>query len=136
MPDTFLQIKDYDPVARALDLLQKECHLASKSKGWWDGTRNIPEMLCLMHSEVSEALEDYRKGRAVGLVYYHPTPDQVRGGEIVGLPKPEGIPIEMADIVIRVMDFCGGFGIHLAAAIELKLAYNRTRPDRHGGLKC
>jgi NTP pyrophosphatase (non-canonical NTP hydrolase) len=78
----------------------------------------VPERLCLIHSEVSEALEAYRDGD-----------NDLRfteGG------KPEGIPSELADIVIRVADMAAYLGIDLDAAIKAKMAYNATRPHKHG----
>lgn len=44
--------------------------------------------------------------------------------------KPEGIPIELADVIIRVLDYCGYAGIDIDAAISQKHEYNRTRPYR------
>ena len=78
----------------------------------------------LIHSEVSEALEEYRNGRL---------PTEVYTGNN---GKPEGIPIELADVIIRVLDYCGYAGIDIDAAISQKHEYNRTRPYRHGGKKC
>lgn len=49
--------------------------------------------------------------------------------------KPEGIPSELADIIIRVLDICAAEGIDIAAAIADKMAFNETRPYRHGGKK-
>lgn len=46
--------------------------------------------------------------------------------------KPEGVPAELADIVIRVFDMAKAYGIDLADAIEEKMAYNMTRPHKHG----
>lgn len=47
--------------------------------------------------------------------------------------KPEGIPSELADIIIRALDVCGFHGIDIAAAIRDKMAFNETRSRRHGG---
>lgn len=47
--------------------------------------------------------------------------------------KPEGIPSELADIIIRVLDICARHHINIADAIADKMAYNETRPYRHGG---
>lgn len=102
--------------------LVDNAHAMSRSKGWYDGadaTRNIPEMLALIHSEVSEALEDYRTGAMLADV-------TVQG-------KPIGFPSEIADIVIRIGDLCGYLGIDLDAAVIEKMAFNATRPYRHGG---
>jgi NTP pyrophosphatase (non-canonical NTP hydrolase) len=46
--------------------------------------------------------------------------------------KPEGIPIELADVIIRICDTCGQYGIDLDRAIRLKMEYNKTRPYKHG----
>ena len=75
-----------------------------------------------MHSELSEALEEHRNGRAPQEIYYNPEkPD-----------KPEGIPIELADCVVRIFDFCGKYDIDLADALREKMEYNKSRPYRHG----
>lgn len=90
-------------------------------KGWRDKDDvTVGDRLMLMVSELAEALEEFRDGRAVSLVYE-------KNG------KPEGIPVELADVVIRIADFCGLYAIDLESALELKLAYNETRPYRHGG---
>ncbi len=47
--------------------------------------------------------------------------------------KPEGIPIELANLLIRIFDTCGTYGINLSEALRMKMAYNKTRPYRHGG---
>jgi hypothetical protein len=47
--------------------------------------------------------------------------------------KPEGIPIELADCIIRILDYCGRSGIDIEEAIRIKHEYNKTRPYRHGG---
>lgn len=47
--------------------------------------------------------------------------------------KPEGLPSELADIAIRVFDLAGAMGIDLQGAIVEKMAFNATRPHRHGG---
>jgi len=49
------------------------------------------------------------------------------------LPKPYGVPIEIADVIIRALNFCGRHGIDIKKAIDEKMAYNKSRPFRHGG---
>lgn len=105
--------------------LVDNAHAMSRSKGWYDGNdavRNVPEMLALIHSEVSEALEDYRTGTMLEDVTVH--------------GKPIGFPSELADVVIRIGDLCGYLGIDLEAAVTDKMTYNATRTYRHGGKKA
>ena len=106
--------------------LQEIAHAASRAKGWYDGdnaNRNIPEMLALIHSEVSEALEAYRDGDM-----------SIRYRE--GDGKPEGFGPELADILIRVGDLAEFLGIDLQSQVKCKMAFNATRPHRHGGKVC
>jgi NTP pyrophosphatase (non-canonical NTP hydrolase) len=92
------------------------CHDANKQ--WWhdaDGNkieRNRGELLCLIHSEVSEAMEGERKG----LMDDH-------------LPHRSMAEVELADALIRIFDYAGGFGYDLQGAFEEKMAYNKTRAD-------
>ena len=101
-----------------------EVHKNAVDHGWWEGERTFPEIVALIHSEVSEALEEYRNGRLPTEVYTG------NGG------KPEGIPIELADVIIRIFDYCGYAGIDIENVLEVKHEYNKSRPYRHGGKKC
>lgn len=97
---------------------QKTVHEIAKEHGFWSNL-NVPEKLMLMVSELAEALEEYRNG-------YPITQIRVIDG------KPEGVPVELADCVIRILDFCEFFKIDLEDALARKIQYNRTRPFRHG----
>lgn len=99
-------------------------HALAREKGWYDQPtpRNFGELIALVHSELSEALEEYRAGRYYSAVYANE-----------GSEKPEGIPIELADALIRILDLCGYYQIDVEDAVERKHAYNRSRPRRHGG---
>lgn len=103
--------------------LIEESHRIATEKGWNPNNepRPIPELLVLIHSEVSEALEEYRKGHAIKTIYYTGVDD-----------KPEGFPVEIADVVIRIADLCGQYSIDLEDAIRIKTKYNKTRSFRHG----
>lgn len=50
--------------------------------------------------------------------------------------KPEGIAAELADVIIRVLDYCAYAGIDIENVLEVKHEYNKSRPYRHGGKKC
>ena len=95
--------------------------------------------LALITTEVAEAIEELRHGRAVDETYYPTALTEDNASNIRdGLTpaelnlKPEGVPSELADVVIRSFDFAHEAGIDLAAIIEEKLAYNKTREHRHG----
>lgn len=149
--------------------IAQEVYENAATHGWWENGRQFDGVLALIHSEASEALEEWRNGRREDERYYtipsyrpaiealpaeyrtaaksmeehHKGSDPVNVNELddptqqalveAGFLKPEGIPAELADIVIRVMDCAVRYGIDLGAEIELKHAYNKTRPFRHGG---
>lgn len=104
--------------------LQRNVHLTAKEHGWWEGKsiEVVPEKLALIHSEISEALEEYRKSPDFG-VYYHDG-------------KPEGFGIELADAIIRIMDLAEWLGIDLAECVVEKHEYNLNRSYKHGGKTC
>lgn len=95
-------------------LSPKEANKCSIEKGWWNRHRGFPELLCLLHSEVSEALDAYRKLKP---------PYTLSNDKIVE---------ELADVVIRLWDICGQYGIDISAAVLKKHFKNLRRPYRHG----
>lgn len=106
----------------SLTALQQRIHETARAKGWWDQDRTPAEILCLIHSEVSEALEEVRNGHGVDEIYFEPQ-----------RLKPEGVPIELADVVIRVLDYLAYIGVDAEKVIQMKVDYNESRPYRHGG---
>lgn len=132
------------------DLLdtQREIHQIAVDHGFWEASDNIGEKLMLIVSEISEALEDYRNGKmsvtydaqlSTEVMVVETSGDSTRflrkdGSEAkdVIVQKPEGFPVELADVVIRVLDLAGWLGIDLGAVIDLKVVYNKTRPHLHG----
>lgn len=98
--------------------LCKESHDRAVRKGFYETPPTIEQRLCLIHSEVSEALEAYREGKL-------DTRLNEKG-------KPEGFWSEIADVIIRCCDLAGRNGVDLAKEIRLKSDYNETRPHKHG----
>lgn len=102
-------------------------------KGWNkspDGSELVPGNMGMnLHSEITEAWEELRNGHGVTEVYYNNQDERPEGY----IAKPEGFPVELADLAIRLFHLCGHYGIDLEAMIELKMRYNETRPYRHGG---
>jgi len=102
-----------------IEELINESHKTAVEKGWWDKDRNFGEQLMLMVTELAEVMEAYRTQGLAEKLY-------IEDG------KPEGVAVEFADLLIRVADTCGKYTIPLVEALKLKLAYNKTRPYRHG----
>lgn len=111
-----------------LNDIADDVHAIATAHGWWDDTperplRTFGDCIALIHSEVSEALEEFRNGHEPSEVYFSPD------------GKPEGIPIELADVIIRIADLAARHGMDLDEAVEIKMAYNDGRPMYHGGKK-
>jgi NTP pyrophosphatase (non-canonical NTP hydrolase) len=85
---------------------------------WWydaDGNkleRDKAVLLCLIHSEVSEVLEGVRKDKM---------DDHIK--------EMKAEVVEMADVLIRVFDYCGAYGLDIQSAYDAKKAYNKVRSD-------
>lgn len=114
-------IKGQMEIERSVALLSVVCHGVASECGWWSdpktgeslkSKRNVGEMLCLVHSEISEAMEGHRKNL---------TDDK--------LPHRKMIEVELADAMIRILDLAGGLDLDLAGALAEKLAFNTQRPD-------
>lgn len=118
--------------ARINDLVNA-AHANAVAKGWWAEERSFGEVIALIHSEASEALEDFRVGHEPTGIWYQHKDEGYSEMQLTPEYKPCGIPSELADIVIRVFDACGRYGIDLETAIAEKMAFNATRPIRHGG---
>jgi len=98
---------------RLIDYI-KEVHNIAKSKGWWEKPIKIEDLILLSNCELCEAVEELRKDHSPNHVYYS---GKMEPDGTVTNNKPEGFPIEISDMMIRVFDYLGYI-------CEIKGAYN------------
>lgn len=108
-----------DLAIRGLRAAQAIAHSTATNAGWYldpatgkPVERNFGEVVALMHSELSEALEAHRKNLM---------DDK--------LPDRSGIEVEFADCIIRILDTAAAMGLDVPGAVIAKNRYNRTRAD-------
>jgi len=105
--------------ARQVNYLMELCHGLADEAGWWEDletgekkSADVPRLLMLAVSELSEAMEGDRKQ----LMDDH-------------LPHRKMVEVELADSIIRILDMSGGMGLDIGGAVAEKLAYNAKRAD-------
>ena len=107
-----------DKKIEAINECARDCHNAAVKGGWWHESngkkkdRNVGELLCLIHSEISEAMEGARKG----LYDSH-------------LKNKTMMEVELADAIIRIFDLSESKGFNIGETIYEKLKYNKSRAD-------
>lgn len=127
-----------------INKLAEEIHENAKNKGFYDVEINLGEKLCLIHSEVSEALEADRKNhytnlkkswhikgmadKNFGATFFS---DEVFKNEFERSVK-NTFEDELADVMIRIMDLAAFKGIDLEGHIKAKMRYNAMREYKHG----
>ena len=100
-----------------IDIIQKEIHENAVAHGWWESDRSFGEICALIHSELSEALEEYRNNQPNVYWITH---------------KPEGIAVELADAVIRILDYMERDGYHFDTLAESAVSHNKAVFDDFG----
>lgn len=124
-------------VCKGLNALAAECHRIAVDHGWWDKPPSFGETVVMCHAELSEAVEEYRDGMPMAYVE-DSSGDQFgswipeENPEKWGDKKPEGVAVEMADCLIRLLDWFGANGLDVETIVARKCAYNETRTYRHG----
>lgn len=117
-------IRVSDDQRSALNELAEVCSASSRSNGWYEPREiegvvreaSAGERIALIHEEATELLRHVRNGKPSGF-----------WTEIDG--KPEGPDSELADIIIRCLDYAGRYGIPIGTVIAHKVAYNGVRTD-------
>lgn len=130
----FKDVYNLERTGKPLDLMQQLVKEINEANGWFDKDRTFGDEMALLHSEVSECFEAYRKQNIDDMTKqlcnhttslgHHSVPEHIC--------KPEGVGSELADILIRLLDTCGRYNIDLEDEFNRKLRYNATRGYRHG----
>lgn len=111
----------------SLNALRDLCMEEAKAKGWHsNATPDIGAFCSNLHGEVSELWEQYRNETLNSLC------NKSDKMEENGIDPLTGAEEELADVLIRTLDFFSALNIDVGKAINSKLLYNRTRPHRHG----
>jgi NTP pyrophosphatase (non-canonical NTP hydrolase) len=122
-------------VPEDINVLAYAIYKNNVEKGFYEKEKNIGEMLCLIHSEVSEALEADRKDRYSAGTMMNVLNGLVSDKDFVVAYKKQvkgTFEEEMADIFIRVLDLCAFKGIDIEQHVKAKMRYNLSREKYHG----
>ena len=112
----FMEAASPTNIADTINELCTSCNVNAARRGWWEEERSFGEIIALIHSELSEALEYARK-------------DMLAKSDHIDFT---GIEEEFADVLIRIFDYCGQKHLRLGEAVVAKMNFNKTRPYKHG----
>ncbi len=117
-----------------INKLSEVAHQNAINKGFFETEPNLGQMLCLIHAEVSEALEADREGKYVNskITNILEIPGDEAFTMAFKLHVKDSFEDELADVMIRVLDLAGFKKIDLESHILAKMRYNATRPHKHG----
>lgn len=143
-----------DSKADPLNRLADECYSTAVAKGFWDVVEERyldNAMSGLYHVGLAARdLESLRKDRPADRPFgYHELQTLDRGAKMSGLKllliiseaveafealihEPEKADEEVADILIRLLDYAAARGINLDAIVAAKMEKNAGRPRKHG----
>ena len=116
--------KDEQRTARHINEFASAAHTVAKDVGWWTNAKgrpkrvDVPKLLCLIHSEISEALGGHRRNLMDDKLTHR-----------------KMIEVELADTLIRIGDLAGALGLDLGGAVVEKMAFNQTRPDHQAAAR-
>jgi NTP pyrophosphatase (non-canonical NTP hydrolase) len=109
-----------DDTLQSVNQFANQVHQNAVDHGWWDEKRSFGDICSLIHSEVSEAFEEHRNGNEMHYIFDG---------------KPEGVAVELIDVVIRIFDYLASEKIDIKKLLLEKHSYNKSRPFKHGGKK-
>ena len=117
-----------------LNELANQIHENAVAHGWWDDKRSFAEVVALCHSELSEALEEDRAGRPTAYYDVESGNEHIRVIDVddTGSRKMEGTATEMADCIIRILDWAAHECIDMDRVVNAKMRFNESRPYKHG----
>ncbi len=127
---------------KSIAQFQKEIHDLAVEKGWYDGApRNPLEMHALIASEIGEATNEARVDNPHVYFFSKPLGRNVPWTSVnpdtIGFSrwKPEGEAVELADTIIRILDYAAYRGWNMEEIMQLKHNFNKEREYRHGNKK-
>ena len=112
---------------KGLNKFAKKIHKQNKEKGFYVSKQNVAQSMMLVVCEIAEAVEADRKGDFADLDAFEADPERIFEVHI-----KDTFQDEIADAIIRLLDYCGATNLDIEKHIEYKLEFNKTRAYKHG----